>query len=339
MKRDSPPCVEEFKEVDMSTRFAVATAQGVRLIEIDSGQMRQIHVGLMGLRITSIINVNGVLLAGTLEGIYRSMDGGKRWLLSSIGLRERYVRSLSAIPSQSGHILAGTEPATIHISHDTGLSWRECREIAALRNEKGWFLPYSEAHGCVRGFAFHDFRSYAAAEVGGVLRSDNEGETWRLVPGCTGDPVARIPPSYIHTDVHSIETHHSTQGLLFAATGGGFYRSENGGGSWQHVNQCYCRALWVDPHDPNHIILGSADAVDTNGRIEETINGGNSWRPSTGSLPARWPGHMVDRFYIHDGDLYGILTNGSIITSRIGKFDWAPVFPELTHVTGIVAIS
>jgi len=323
----------------MSMRFAVATAQGVRLIEMNNGRAIQVNVGLMGLRITSLINVKGVLLAGTLEGVYRSMDGGKRWLLSSIGLRERYVRSLAVVPSQTGHILAGTEPATIHISHDTGLSWRECREIASLRNEKGWFLPYSEAHGCVRWFAFHDLRCYAAAEVGGVLRSDDEGETWRLVPGCTGDPVARIPASFIHTDVHCIETHQSMQGLAFAATGGGLYRTENGGGSWKHLHQCYCRAVWVDPHDAEHIVLGSADAVDTNGRIEETINGGKSWRPSTGSLPARWPSHMVDQFYVDNDDLYGILTNGNLITTRIGRFDWTLAFHELSHVTGIVAIS
>ena len=61
-----------------------------------------------------------------------------------------------------------------------------------------------------------------------------------------------------------------------APTGGGFYRSWDGGQSWEQRYTCYCRAAWVDPDDPQHLILGRAETVDRGGRIEESRDGGQS---------------------------------------------------------------
>ena len=156
-----------------------------------------------------------------------------------------------------------------------GKSWRACAEVTQLRDKFKWSLPYSPEAGCVRGFAFHGSRAYAAVEVGGVLRSDDNGETWQLAEGSDGNPSFEGPPEpFIYPDVHSIEVHPSSPDLVYAPTGGGFYRSNDGGKTWKLFYDCYCRAVWVDPLDPEHFILGPADYVNSNGRIEESRDGG-----------------------------------------------------------------
>ena len=91
--------------------------------------------------------------------------------------------------------MAGTEPAGIFVSRDGAANWRECPEVGQLRDAHHWFLPYSPAAGCVRGFAFHGQRAYAAVEVGGVLRSDDEAQTWQLAAGSDGNPDLAGPPA------------------------------------------------------------------------------------------------------------------------------------------------
>src|SRR5256885_10017228 len=58
-------------------------------------------------------------------------------------------------------------------------------------------LPYTTLFrsGCIRGFAFHGARAYAAAEGGGALRSDDGGETWSLCAGSNGNPDLEGPPA------------------------------------------------------------------------------------------------------------------------------------------------
>ncbi len=216
------------------------------------------------------------MLAGTRDGILRSDDLGKKWEDSSQGLGIRYVRWLASHPQEPGLVFAGTEPAGIYISRDSGESWIECPDVFELRERGGWSLPYSPAAGCVRGFAFHGQRIYAAAEVGGVLRSTDGGMHWEMANGTSGGWQGRV-----NSDVHSIEVHPSSPELVYAPTGGGFYRSWDGGQSWEQRYACYCRAAWVDPDDPQHLVLGPADHVDRGGRIEESRDGGQSWQPAS----------------------------------------------------------
>ena len=105
-------------------------------------------------------------------------------------------------------------------------------------------------------------RIYAAVEVGGVLASEDNGKTWHLVEGSDGKPDLDFDSdTLIHPDVHSITVHPSSSDLITAATGGGLYRSTDGGKSWKNIYRCYIRAVWVDPADPQHIIAGPADGV------------------------------------------------------------------------------
>jgi hypothetical protein len=296
-----------------------------------------IRRGLEGRHVTSVIAREGVILAGTTDGIYRSDDDGRSWQAASSGLSHPHVRWLAYHPDISDFELAGTEPAGIFVSRDGATTWREASEVARLRDQHHWFLPYSPEAGCVRGFAVQAARLYAAVEVGGVLRSDDSGLSWQLAGGSDGSPSLQRPPQpAIHPDLHSILVHPSSPDLIFAPTGGGFYRSADGGKTWRFLYNCYCRAAWVDPADPDHMILGPADNVEANGRIETSRDGGATWQAASGGLSVPWPGHMVERFYPCGAELWAVLSNGQLIAAPLATLQWRELLPDVPGINSVV---
>lgn len=324
----------------MGEQIGLATGDGFVLCRRAGEGWQRVRHTLQGQEITSLIAREGVILAGTHDGVLRTDDAGATWRASGAGLSTRYVRWLAYHPQISDREFAGTEPAGIFVSHDGARSWRECGEVARLRDEHAWFLPYSDGAGCVRGFTFHGQRAYAAVEVGGALRSDDSGETWRLVEGSDGDPDMEGPPEpLIYPDVHSIQVHPSSPDLVFAPTGGGFYRSADGGRTWTLLYDCYARAVWLDPHDPQHLILGPADGVDAKGRIEETRDGGQTWHAASKGLKTPWARHMVERFVPGAGAvLFALLSNGELWEASLATLEWRQIVPDVADVRAVAPL-
>jgi photosystem II stability/assembly factor-like uncharacterized protein len=296
------------------------------------------HIARRGLkekRVTAITARAGTLLAGTIDGIFRSDDDGKTWREASQGLTHRHIRWMASHPSISGLEFAGTEPASILISHDGGDLWQEIPEVAKLRDQHHWSMPYSPEAGCVRGFSFNGKRGFAAVEVGGTLRSDDNGNSWRLAEGSNGSPDFADPPApFIHSDVHSIQIHPSSPDQVFAPTGRGFYRTTDGGKTWECLYYCYCRASWIDPDNPAHIILGPAQGVSTQGRIEESHDGGKIWQMASDGLIVPWSNNMVERFTQVGTELYAVLARGELTFSPLKGLKWQYV-PEVSGVNAM----
>ncbi|MEX0788560.1 MAG: YCF48-related protein [Anaerolineales bacterium] len=313
-----------------------ATGDGVvHFIRSDDGWTEAEH-SLAGHDVTCITAQGEGLLAGTLSGVFRSEDGGSHWQESSRGLTRRHLRWLEFHPKVEGLALAGTEPAAIFHTEDSGLTWRESPEITQLQQAGGWFLPYSPESGCIRGLAFHGQRAYAAAEVGGALRSDDAGRSWRLTEGSQGKAEFERPPEpFIHPDVHSVVTHASSAARVYAPTGDGFYLTDDGGRRWRMRYDAYCRAVWVDPADPGHLLLGPADNVDANGRIEETHDGGATWQMASEGVRVPWRNHMVERFRQVDDEILAVLSNGKVLSSSLSSIVWRPALVGLTSVRAL----
>ena len=324
----------------MQEHLVLATNHGVVIAQRDDTDWREFRRGLIGQQVTSVIAREGVILAGTTHGVFRSDDDGQTWHAASAGLAHQHVRWLAYHPDISDREYAGTEPAGLFVSHDGAQTWRACAEVEQLRDRHQWMLPYSSEAGCVRGFAFHDSRAYAAVEVGGVLRSDDSGETWRLAEGSAGKPDLNGPPEpFVYPDVHSIAVHPSSPDVVFAPTGGGLYRSHDGGRTWTLLYDCYCRAAWIDPIDANHLLLGPADGVEQNGRIEETRDGGATWHSAAIGLGTPWPQHMVERFFQIDDELWAVLSNGDLLVTSLTSLAWRKVLADVKDVTALAALA
>jgi photosystem II stability/assembly factor-like uncharacterized protein len=321
------------------SKLILATEHGIVICEGEDASWHESTRSLTNQHVTSFIARQGVILSGTKNGVFRSDDDGQTWQEANKGLTTQHIRWMAYHPDVSDLEFAGTEPANIFVSHDDGGYWRACDEVAQLRDKHSWSLPYSPEAGCVRGFAFHGSRVYAAVEVGGVLRSDDSGETWRLAEGSDGNPSFEGPPEpFVYPDIHSLEIHPSSPDLVYAPTGGGFYRSNDGGKTWKLFYDCYCRAVWVDSHDPEHLILGPADYVNSNGRIEETRDGGQSWSLASNGLNVPWRRGMVERFFQADDALFAVLSNGQLLSAPLSSLEWHRILPNITDVNAITTM-
>ncbi len=312
----------------------LATAQGIAICERDSNNWRVFKRDLPGSYVTSVIAQEGMILAGTRDGIFRSGDEGGSWQEVNNGLLIHHIRWLAADPNKPHRIFAGSEPAGIFLSTDSGVTWNSRPEVVEMREHSGWYLPYSPEAGCVRGFAFSGGNGYAAVEVGGVLLSTDFGETWSLSEA--GHP----SKLNIHPDVHSITTHPKSANLVAAPTGGGFFLSMDAGSTWENrYTGSYCRAVWWDPKDPDHMLLGVADWVDRNGRIEETWDRGLTWSAASSGLQVPWRNHMVERFAQVGDQLLAVLSNGELLITILGSLHWRELLPEVPDIKAAAGLT
>jgi photosystem II stability/assembly factor-like uncharacterized protein len=322
----------------MAGTLYLATDNGLAICSREGETWQVVSRTLDRRHVTSVIAREGVILAGTRDGVQRSDDGGQSWRAVNKGLAVRHIRWLAYHPDISDREFVGTEPAGIFLSQDGAESWAELPEVAALRDEFGWMLPYSPEAGCVRGFAFHGPRAYAAVEVGGLLRSDDFGATWSLAPGSDGSPALSGPPEpFIYPDVHDVAVHPSDPDLVFAPTGGGLYHSSNGGETWDMIYDCYCRALWLDPDEPDHLIFGPAERVGAVGRIEETRDGGRTWQMASQGLEVPWAHTMPERFTQIGDELFAVLDDGRVLAAPVATLKWHPVLAEAGRVNAITS--
>jgi photosystem II stability/assembly factor-like uncharacterized protein len=329
----------------MNTILYIATSIGLFIVAQTNGSWDIIRHSLQDHSLTSVAASKEYILVSTRDGLWRSSDNGITWHKVGEKANAMHIRWLMSSKAQPQTVFAGTEPAGILISRDGGINWDNSADVEKMRDEKGWFLPYSPEAGCVRGFAITESKNsngigqiYAAVEVGGVLVSSNGGKNWQLVKGSDGSPdFSRDLGTLIHPDVHSLSVHPKAPEILTASTGGGLFRSVDGGKTWKNIYDSYIRAAWVDPDDPLHIISGPADGVSRNGRIEKTTDGGKTWHIYSEGIRSPWARHMVERFFGKGGNLYAILSNGEIWLKQSNQNNWSHIIADIGHVEAMAS--
>ena len=184
--------------------------------------------------------------AGTEHsGMFVSKDGGKDWQRAEPNVPILEMSAMLALP---GKIMVGTRPAALYVHKDSG-GWQE---IKGIRQGAfgGTFPPNPDLAPRTRVLTTEKGsgnRLYAGIEVGGILVSDDDGETWIKRNDGLTDP-----------DLHQILSASKRPGLLVAACGEGVARSTDRGNTWQPVTpaggRTYGNALAEDHH--GNIYLG-----------------------------------------------------------------------------------
>jgi len=300
----------------------LGTDDGLAAFEGQREEWHPRYLRLQGHQVTAVAVVGQNLWAGTTVGLWRSPDGGANWSPVDTGLSDCHVRALAGFPDTPETLLVGTEPAAVLISRDGGEAWAEADDVARLRDAHGWSLPYSPAAGCIRGFALTGERVYAAAEVGGVLRSDDAGATWQLLDGD------------VHADVHDLAGHLGDPDLVYAATGGGRYRSYDGGQSWDFVGDGYTRAVWADPERPEVVLTGPARYVGAMGRVERTTDGGDTWALAADGFKVPMS-DMIERLVGAGSHVLALTSEGALYTAKRGIWMWHPLGLGLAPVRAV----
>lgn len=179
------------------------------------------------------------LIAGALDGIYRSLNAGRSWQRISPPDHEE-IRNLDSIaidPTNPDVIYAGT----YHLPWKTlngGRTWRPIHD---------GMIDDSDVMSIVVDRT-NPRRIYASA-CSGIYRSDDAGNLWRKIQGI---PYAARRTHAIRQDPHRPQT-------IYAATTEGLWRTLDAGASWQRITP----ADWVI----NALVIDAQTDAKTPGRI------------------------------------------------------------------------
>lgn len=308
----------------------IGTTNGVYRLDGD----RAIPLGLEGERIWAIHAWHDAgpltILAGSYgNGIYRSTDGGESWSAANDGLTATALRTIQSDPGGNGAIICGCEPGRGFRSTDGGQTWTEMAGINDLSTVDDWYLPYSPRAGALRNFYSppgQPQRLLASIEVGGLLNSNDSGNTWEILD---------IQPD---DDIHYVTGHPEDADLLFAALGwaslqkdrrredepkvGGVARSRDGGKTWHKFYDDYTRAVIVPPAQTNLLLAAPAKRVGAQGRIEVSSDQGDTWQDASGGIETPME-DMVELFVpAPDGTIWAVCSGGRLLQATPGEWEW-----------------
>ena len=205
-------------------------------------------------RLTCVAGDGRGVFCGSADGLYRAsvedLRAGRvdEWTRVLAG----HVTSVTVSP-HDGAVYVGTEPTTLYRSDDGGDAWTELADPTTLPSASEWsFPPRPQTHHArwVHVDPHDPETLYVAVEAGALIRSFDGGDSW----------VDRVPSGPF--DTHSMATHPDAPGLVYAAAGDGFYRSDDGGDEWTSpesgLRHRYCWSVAVDPGDPETVYCSAA---------------------------------------------------------------------------------
>lgn len=271
-------------------------AAGQSIIEIKRNEatwtLNECDVGHQFLCLAADPERPGRFYAGTFDdGLWISDDYGETWREAGSGITHDRIPSVAVSPTEQKNgysvVWAGTEPSGLFRSEDGGETWTDFPTLLDLPSEPTWSFPPRPYTHHVRYIQpdLHDKqRIFAGIELGGVMRSIDQGKTWE----------DRKPGSQY--DCHTLTMHPTTQGRIYEAAGGGYAESLDGGKTWETINDgldpyTYLVNIAVDPADPHTMIASAAKRARTayNPETAETVivrrTKNNPWEVVSHGLP------------------------------------------------------
>jgi len=257
------------------------------------------------------------ILAGTGSGVFKSTDSGRNWSSSSTGLVQPNVVAIVYDPQTPSIVYlgasltsSGSGPSVgVYKSTDGGTTWN------AMNNGLG--------NGGVLFLAIDPLTpsTLYTGNGGFNFKSTNGGSNW-----------AQIGPQIFTTTVIAVDP--STPTTLYAGnniSGGGLFKSFDGGATWQAVNNGltngFVSRIVIDASTPSTIY------ATTNGGLFKSVNGAAAWTLLNAGI-----GAPVAIDPVTPSTLYAGSGNGTISKSIDGGSHWTPINNGLrpTFVSALV---
>jgi photosystem II stability/assembly factor-like uncharacterized protein len=248
-------------ETIYAAAWSVAADGGDVFRSDDDGHTWRALAGMHGKSVRSFAMApsdSSILVAGALDGVFRSRDAGESWeRISPAGHSEiKNIESLAIDPRYPEIIYAGTW----HLpwkTVDGGLTWSSIKE--GVVDDSDVFSIILDPR---------DSRLLLASACSGIYRSEDAGAHFRRVQG--------IPPSARRTRV--LRQHPGDPNRVYAGTTEGLWSSLNAGQTWHRAtaDTVIVNDVLVDSRRPGTVLL----ATDRSG-VLRSENAGTTFFPSS----------------------------------------------------------
>jgi photosystem II stability/assembly factor-like uncharacterized protein len=206
-----------------------------------------------------------VLVAGALDGVYRSKDGGDTWerLSPANSADIKNIESIAIDPKDPNTVYAGTWHLAWKTS-DAGANWQHIN--------KG-MIDDSDVFSVI---VDHDNPQVVfASACSGIYKSETAGNQFSKIQG--------IPFSARRTRV--LKQDPTNENIVYAGTTEGLWKSTDLGKVWKRVSdpEVVVNDVMVDPRNSSRVLL----ATDRSGVMAST-DGANSWTTSNHGYAHRY---------------------------------------------------
>ena len=198
--------------------------------------------GLRGQSIRSLVAARTnprMLVAGTLEGVFRSMDAGATWSqISPIGSSEIHeIESVAIDPVNPSIIYAGT----------WHLPWKTVDGGTTWQSAKAGLIEDSDVFSIIIDPTQPSIVYTSACS--GIYKSENAGELFHKIQG--------IPSTARRTRV--LKQDPVNHDVVYAGTTEGLYKTLDGGKTFKRMTgpDVIVNDVFVDPQDTKHVLLAT----------------------------------------------------------------------------------
>ena len=213
------------------------------------------------------------LYAGTLEGVFRSSDGGTTWAeISPPGSHEIHeIESLAVDPGDPDTVYAGTWHLPWKTA-DGGKTWHNIKQGLIVDSDVFSIIVDPE----------HPHTVYLSA-CSGIYKSENAGILFHKIQG--------IPSEARRT--RSLMQDPENRDVVYAGTTEGLYKTFNAGKTFKRMTDAdvVVNAVYVDPGDSNRVLL----ATDRGGVLESDDGGATFTASNQGISERKVAAVLVDR--------------------------------------------
>jgi len=255
-----------------------------------------------------------ILLAGTINGVWRSKNSGGDWEKISSASMPVNIDSLAVDPRSADTMYAGTWWRAYKTT-DSGKNWRLI---------KNGMIDDSDVFAITINPKNPEY--IVASACSGIYESQNAGEKWSKIQG--------IPSQSRRT--RDIVQHPSVSGTIYAATTEGFWMSSTGGKTWSLTTQrdLEINSIAVHPDAPNRVFIGT-----NNYGVMVSNDGGRSFAQTNVNFSSRFTYFVTpdasqpNRFYAatHNtatgGGFFFVSADGGRTWQQSRGFDVARVRP------------
>lgn len=233
----------------MGRTLYVANSNGILILSKECRTWRIVASALENIDVRCLCidpSEGSRVYAGARDGTMYASDGAQWGKVSA--LNGKLYSLAGRLIDGNAYVYAGLEPVKLFLSMDKCKTWHELKSLQNIPNAKEWYSPWGPAD--LSSIAFGRHSMYVGIEVGGVLKSKDEGGTWKEIS------------NGLHKDVHCLAVNYYNPKIIFAATGGGIYRTVSDGELWSDVGYNmdlkYAVAVAIHPSRPNITYIAMA---------------------------------------------------------------------------------